>query len=674
MSTLLCSFLVGNYYRAYVVCGYATREVCFNDLTREENPILLLLAKEEEPEEPPEVESKYKVKPPRDLRSKYLLEMEALKQAKLDEEERIRKEKEQQEIEEFERPPPDELYALRIHSWIVVLPGTRDVTEPFFIESSTGNRCELSDKQYLGLESLWDHTNYWVNLQECSQGCKDLKFDLTDLTCWEHLLLGEPWETRRLGEMEDESPEILQEKHLDMPDSWVQPIDIPHSVFKKRYAGGGKQALYKKSKLEKYAPYETRDGLVSRATMYSEYEWESPEWLVEIYSMRADLLEQARQDFKAETIWQKFGRGREDGLKEHTFFVAASSVEDSRLMEFYSEARIDGLERLEMHPLYLTETFKGRRDRLFYRHVTFAPRQRGTLAAMEGPRRVVLKLVEKFERDPSKKANDDIATKTFAIADNEIHLKYHYDDERITAQTRVFIKPSLAEMGDQLKFNPQLTYGYMVSPTDPFAKQYDLFYLLEQLLKDEEKSLFLVREIEDEVASILKTRSVELAVPKLQVSIFDKERNDMYREAMKLRDKQFKELSAREVEKDIDYLSPCLARLGSPEYLTREQAKEVREETIKSFKQTMVERATYLQSKFEKASQALQERHQWYEEEQDNLTQEEEEEYFTFSNEMAFYLHTLDIQLNRHKELAPVRYAALDSALRSDPRLAILYW
>jgi len=39
-STLLCSFLIGSGYDAYVVSGYATREFCLFDLTRTVCPYL----------------------------------------------------------------------------------------------------------------------------------------------------------------------------------------------------------------------------------------------------------------------------------------------------------------------------------------------------------------------------------------------------------------------------------------------------------------------------------------------------------------------------------------------------------------------------------------------------------------------------------------------------------
>jgi hypothetical protein len=58
-----------------------------------------------------------------------------------------------------------------------------------------------------------------------------------------------------------------------------------------------------------------------------------------------------------------------------------------------------------------------------------------------GLRRSVLKLTERFARNPDKRPGKDVAQRVFAIADNEMLLKYHYEEGRITAETREFVKP-----------------------------------------------------------------------------------------------------------------------------------------------------------------------------------------------------------------------------------------
>lgn len=73
-------------------------------------------------------------------------------------------------FKEFEKPKPDKLHGLRVHCWVLVLSGKREVPESFFIETLTGNCHPLTHSAYLGIESVWNHKNYWVNMQDCSHG------------------------------------------------------------------------------------------------------------------------------------------------------------------------------------------------------------------------------------------------------------------------------------------------------------------------------------------------------------------------------------------------------------------------------------------------------------------------------------------------------------------------
>jgi len=70
----------------------------------------------------------------------------------------------------LELPEEDCLFGLRVHSWVLVLAGKRDVAESFFIEPLTGLPHPLDTTNYLGIESVWNHRNYWVNMQDCSEG------------------------------------------------------------------------------------------------------------------------------------------------------------------------------------------------------------------------------------------------------------------------------------------------------------------------------------------------------------------------------------------------------------------------------------------------------------------------------------------------------------------------
>lgn len=113
---------------------------------------------------------KYAAKPPRDFNSKYKVFMDNKDRRKLELEIEKKKREEEARLIEAERPPPDQLYGLRVHSWVLVLSGKRKVPETFFIETLTGDATSTKDDEYLGIESVWNHKNYWVNMQSCYDG------------------------------------------------------------------------------------------------------------------------------------------------------------------------------------------------------------------------------------------------------------------------------------------------------------------------------------------------------------------------------------------------------------------------------------------------------------------------------------------------------------------------
>jgi hypothetical protein len=51
----------------------------------------------------------------------------------------------------------------RMHAWVLVRAGKRDLKEHVFIEPTTGRIYPVSSCPYIGIEAVWNHANYWVN-------------------------------------------------------------------------------------------------------------------------------------------------------------------------------------------------------------------------------------------------------------------------------------------------------------------------------------------------------------------------------------------------------------------------------------------------------------------------------------------------------------------------------
>lgn len=154
------------------------------------------------------------------------------------------------------------------------------------------------------------------------------------------------------------------------------------------------------------------------------------------------------------------------------------------------------------------------------------------------------KIIEKYHRNKDIPACEDIAIREFAMIENEIRVKFHYDKDRSSRATRTFIKPSMADRGERLVFDPTMSYGYNVNflynknidkrklrsnlcisqpdPTAPPEKNLDLFYNLDKHLKDEDQSIICVKDAETEIMEFLKRRSDENLNLQLSISLFDR--------------------------------------------------------------------------------------------------------------------------------------------------------
>eukprot|EP00112_Aurelia_sp_Birch-Aquarium-sp1_P024025 Seg740.7 transcript_id=Seg740.7/GoldUCD/mRNA.D3Y31 product="Dynein regulatory complex subunit 7" protein_id=Seg740.7/GoldUCD/D3Y31 len=674
-SILLCSLLIGAGYDAYCVSGYANRETTLMDQTREVCPMLEKKDSSSAQESKTEVR-KYTVKPPKDLRSGFELKMLAKEKAEEDEKERKRLEKEKEIIAEREKPPVDKLHGLRVHSWVLVLSGKREVPESFFIESLTGCPKACTDDSYHGIESVWNHTNLWVNMQDCSQGTKNLSFDLGDAAKWEYMFVHMDKPLLALPSVNDDPLEVDDDEEeegdtpVDLPPSWVDKIEISPKEFHTRCPNGKKTIIYKKAKLEKFAEYLNRDGLVTRSSIYSDNELKDLQEVREHYRNREDKVESRTHFIATGLIVERCAPGRQLALKEHTYKASSPGLESDRTMLFYSNARVDGLVKREETSTSMTEYFEEREDFLCYRHVLFGKRVK-KFGPQQANNRPIIKMVERFGRNHAIPANQNVKERIFAVSEDRILLEYHLEDQRVTSSTREFIKPPnySSDKGTPLQLTPDTTTAFQVDPYAKDPKELDIYNMMVSLLEAEKQCTDKVRESEEEVREILDERMKEESISKLAVSVYDTERNEKAKQRrLELEQKQ-REEEMRKRDMELDYLAPFLSRIGNPKYLTRQDAFKIKEECLQDLKHRLIDKANLIQARFEKETQELQKKQTWYQQNQMNMTKEDEEDYLNFCSEAMFRIHILELRLSRHKEMAPQKYMQLDDKLRNDPRL-----
>uniref|UniRef100_A0A8C4IG21 Dynein regulatory complex subunit 7 n=1 Tax=Dicentrarchus labrax TaxID=13489 RepID=A0A8C4IG21_DICLA len=373
-ATLLCSLLLGAHYDAYCVSGYAVREMCLLDQSLKECPLLDTEVKSGISEQELQ-DNKYTVKPLRDLKSHFLIQQEKKKQDA--EAALIQKQK----LLESGQRPADPLRGLRVHCWVLVLSGSRSVQENFFIDPLTGKSYATDDDNFLGIESVWNNLNYYVNMQDCRNGCADMVYDLEDLKMWEPILFGatsrkqlildvlKKKESKMMSKINKDEEDEEQPRVFEMPRSWVSYISISKKDLENRWLGGHKVTWYRKAKLEKFAPYLRSEGLVTRLTAYKDLDCTKVVTVKEQYQHRKDHLEEREINKVDNFTTEHFKRGRSFHLLFHRYI--SRSIDTEREMAFDS-ARADNLVRRMELPDEMTEIFEGREDFLYYRHAIFS--------------------------------------------------------------------------------------------------------------------------------------------------------------------------------------------------------------------------------------------------------------------------------------------------------------
>nr|XP_021520669.1 dynein regulatory complex subunit 7 [Aotus nancymaae] len=679
-STLLCSMLIGSGYDAYCVNGYGSQDLCHMDLTREVCP-LTVKPKETIKREEKVLPKKYTIRPPRDLCSRFEQEQEMKRQQEIRAQEEKRLKEEEERLMEAEKANPDALHGLRVHSWVLVLSGKREVPENFFIDPFTARSYSTQDEHFLGIESLWNHKNYWINMQDCWNCCKDLIFDLGDPVRWEYMLLGTDKPELFLTEddsginNEDDVENLVSlssSRTQGMAHSWVEQIEISPEAFETRCPNGKKVIQYKRAKLEKWAPYLNHNGLVSRLTTYEDLECTNILEIKEWYRNREDMLELRHINKTTALKTDYFKPGHPRALRVHSY--KSMQPEMDRVIEFYETARVDGLIKREETPRTMTEYYRGRSDFLSYRHVDFGPRvKKLTLSSAESNPRPVVKITERFFRNPAKPAEEDVAERVFLVAEERIQLRYHCREDHITASKREFLRRSEVDSeGNKIIVTPDMCITFEVEPMEHTKKLLYQYETLMHLKKEEKLSRRQVWESELEVLEILKLLKEEEEVHTLTISIYDTKRNEKSKEYREAMERMMHEEHLRQVETQLDYLAPFLVQLPPGEKLTRWQAVRLKDECLSDFKQRLINKANLIQARFEKETQELQKKQQWYQENQVTLTPEDEDLYLSYCSQAMFRIRILEQRLNRHKELAPLKYLALEEKLHKDPRLGEL--
>ncbi|KAG2393056.1 hypothetical protein C9374_009633 [Naegleria lovaniensis] len=821
LSILLTSLLIGAGFNAYCVSGYAKKSIVFNDQTQRLFPFEIEPEEEAVKEEKKIFkESKYKLKVRPNLTSHFKKEDYPLKQHDDDIEQQVHQVlnptsnpnasnnshsdmSEEEGVSEHSTLPKILNY---VHCWVVVLPGRRDIKTPFFIEPSTGEIIELNEIDqlgYYGIESLWNHENYWCNMF-FEKKISNIIFDLKNLHHWEYIFIRN---TKNDDNFEEEDETLQEEKRiefltveegeydddvLDVPTSWVGKIQISKRKYEDRYPLNYKCVEYSNATLELFSPYYRKDLITKMITCYLDENRERVQEIHYYFNHRKDLLKKRSIYFIyspysdhvmsattttpyhttttvsspiRERIHEWFEPGRKttsnfEALKE---FVYEKGVR--REYKFYSEARLDGLEkRIELfdgsknlfHPKKVLEFYQNRiefGDFLCYRSVSYdiekptigmftnnihsihhvgGEEVDGSMNNMYGPiigdvmmssgndrnnnnnygnnnntlieqqqqqqqysttttttestmmipsntttttnnnilfdkntlmmdgaltRRkqlndsIIVKMTEKFTRDESKNANEDVAKRTFYVVDKKIRLEYHYGEGKITRSVREYTKDG----------------GFYTEIIDPFMPRPKLVETVEEfhsLLQTEIKCKEEIVKSTSEMANILHTRYSEERNIQSTTTIYDVERNRPTMEELRLLREKERELEEQRKNKDlVDHLIP------KDGVKSVQQAEEIYYTVMKDLKDQLMMRINIIEERLQKEKQKLARRRTMYQKSQEGVDRNSEE-YVQFCQDTLFKIKILKQRAEDHNARAAKKFAELKEKLLNHKQLA----
>ncbi|XP_049609559.1 dynein regulatory complex subunit 7 isoform X1 [Syngnathus scovelli] len=669
-ASVLCSLLLGANYDAYCVSGYASKEMCLLDQRLQECPLLDTQEKAAASDLP--VDSEPAVRFQREPKSRFLTQ-----QAKKKQEETDAKAKKQEEVLQ---PPDDPLQGLRVHCWVLVLAGCRSVEDNFFVDPMTGRSYSTTYEHFLGVESVWNNLNYYVNMQDCKDGCAELVYDLHDIKLWEPILFGvtskrqlsinllKRKEMKMMG-MTWEDEEEEEDRVFEMPRSWVSSISISQQDLETRWPGGKKLTRYKKAELERFAPYLRMDGLVTRLNIYKDMDCTEVVTVKDWYKDRNDHLKERVLDKLTGITTERFTPGRHFHLLFHKF-TSAQTDGNEHDMEF-SGARVDGLVRRVDTPGEMTESFEGREDFLYYRQVIFDSNVQLPKEAVP-EERPLLKVLERFHRNPNKDANDDVAERVFVASQRRIEVKYHLEEHRFVPCMRTFIKPrdSSDHQHKAEDFRPDMVSGFHVDPAKKPLHTLALYDLLSDLVKAEKDVALQIMSSKKEVQDIMVCREQEETDILLHFSPWTTTGAAKARNLREEMERVATEEQRWLQENENDFLAPFLNRLCDIEIVRADDAQRLYNDCLTEFKERMVAQARLIQEHHKQATQALQKIQEHYQEDQQNMSHQEEKEYQAHCAQHTSQIHIAQKRLSMHKRSAAQRYRALDQRLKQDPRLA----
>jgi len=682
MAVLLCSLLIGSGYDAYVVNGYAPKYITLHDQTQTQCPLISKLSDNSvnkasgQNTGSTELDDDNPYVPPNnEVRDSTYLEMQ-------------REKKRMEGLDSFvlwcsdtnvlPDPSATDDNMKRSHAWVLVRAGMRDVEEHTFLEPTTGRAYPASNSPYHGIESVWNKTNYWVNVN-LTTSPSDLEYAFNDSSKWEHLFLGSgPMGRDESGsknqgsgddllmgqgadDVRNDSPERKDsdtiERQLDPPPSWCKDISIDRSRYLLRYPPLGRRTVqYHKAKVDYFAKNKHPQAMVMRVITYLDSSRVTVSEIHEWFENRRDKMYKRVRYFLEGRFVEEFFPGSVGEVRRWEEHPGKR-----RDIDFYVSGRLDRMcRREEIIGERISEYFEGRTDFLTFRSmlVTQSREKAGSKTSYTLPSGglnndlYVLRINQSFDRNPAAPSGTDIAHRTFHLTEAKVVTQYHFAKGKITQKVKVH---SHAKSG-----------GILAGAGEELSAE-DLEGIQEAALIERE-CFAAVKLSYVQIMNIIKIRSEFESGVVIEKTVFE---NALERAEKGATGAVGVEEDNQSDAKGVDYLTPFLRNIKDLSKITKEEALEVRQACLDALKARLVERANIIQSRLNEENAKLARKQEQFQRSQreGDLSTEEYEKYCT---EAMFRIQILEQRLVAHEESAIQKFGNLDSKLSTEPRLAVL--
>jgi hypothetical protein len=567
---------------------------------------------------------------------------------------------------------------------VLVCAGARDVKEHVFIEASTGRAYSPKHSPYLGIESVWNHLNYWINVTP-DKKVGQMEFDLENGNLWEYMFVSTAKPATDTNAAVDDpmslpiddpnAAEAAKEEKgaairpFDCPPTWVNALELGRKSYTLQYPPCGKRTVqYFKTKVDYYARGVNSQCMVMRVVCYLDIEQNIVSEVHEWFENRYDKMYKRERYFlnKAHFV-EHYHPGNGYEIKKWTEYPGKEIH-----IDFYVSGHKERLlKRVEKIGHSVEEIFDGRPDYMIYRYVEMTvdrlvAGQRASAHHFSGyslaDEIYILKMVQKYERNPNVEYGSDIEKRTFFVREGKIIVDYHLKEGEVAAARKTYIHAKVPNTSTTNELALTQEVGVIEDAQqlqDAMAMERECFQGIKQSWVHQNEKICDVRQ------------TIENDVP-MSLNVFDKALD----EAMSA--PSATSLAARggdaagpKDSKSTDYLTPFLRHVRDVNNITREEAVEIRQNCLDAMEARKVERCNIIQARLQDEHNRLARKQEAFQRSQRD-GELSTEEYERFLTEAMFRIKILDQRLAEQYEKATKKFRELEAKLVKDERLRVL--